>query len=1042
MTITELAIKRPTLIIVIFGVLILAGTFAYFQLNYELMPDFSQPVLTIKTMYPGASPEEVETAVTKKIENAMSNLDKLDFVVSKSMNNASVVIVNFKYGVDINFAMQDAQRFIDNIKKDLPDNILPPTISKLSVNDLPIIQLSASSNLTEAQFYINFRDKILPEIQQLKGVADITILGAVEREIQIKIDRNKLQTYNLSLLQVSEVINRSSLEIPAGTIRSNDEQLTIKLDGKYNSIEDIKNQIIAMPLPGQFVYIKDIADIKDGFKEISSVSRFNSKNGLGLLIKKQPDANAVEVSKLVDNKLKELEARYSDIGLKFVIADNSTDITIEAVKAVVGDLGLAVILVSLVMLLFLHSLRNSLIILIAIPSSLVSAFVAMWLLDYTLNLMTLLAMSLIIGILVDDSIVVLENIQRYLDKGYNKREAALVGRAEIGFSALSITSVDVVVFLPIIFVQVFVADLLKQFSIVVVVSTLMSLFVSFTLTPWLASRIGKKEELLPTNVFNRFLIKFERYLDELTEWYSAAIAWVLNHKLIFSGIIILLFLLTALIMKMNIMSTELIATGDQGKFSIKMEYDKKTTLYKNNLTSYQVEKYILSKNEVKSVFSNIGGPTTGMGSLGIGEENKSELTVNLVSKQERNNEPTDKFMVRLKYELQSKFPGIDFKMSAIGLVARQSPIELTLSGNNIETIRSEANRVKNILQKIPGADNVSISSQEGNPEIQIKLDRDKMAKLGLNTAIVGATLRNSFYGNDKTILTENGVEYPIRILLDNYDRKSIDDVKNLKIANMMGKLIQLDQFANVYENSAPTLLERKDRISAITITADALGIGSGTVANSLISYLEREPIEDGINLSWGGDIKRQNDSFSALSLALIASLILVYLIMVALYNSFLYPFVVLFSIPVAIIGAFLALNLSMSNMSLFTILGLIMLLGLVAKNAILIVDFTNQLKQQGVHYSEALIIAGKTRLRPIMMTTISMIIGMLPIALATGTASEWKNGLAWAIIGGLTSSMLLTVFLVPVVYYFVDSIKDKIEIRKIGAANIIKSNNI
>ncbi len=338
MTITELSIKRPTLIIVIFGVMIIAGIFAYFQLSYELMPDFSQPVLTIKTMYPGASPEEVETAVTKKIENAMSNLDKVDFIVSKSMNNASVVIVNFRYGVDINFAIQDAQRFIENIKKDLPDDILPPSMSKLSVNDLPIIQISATSNIDESEFYIKMRDNFLPEIQQIKGVAEISVLGAVEREIQVKIDKDKLKLYNLSILQVSEAINRSSMEIPAGKIKSTNGQMTVKLNGKFSTIYDLKNQIIAMPAPGQYVYLKDIADVKDGFKEIASVSRFNGKNGLGLLLKKQPDANAVDVSESVEAKLIELEKRNSEIGLQFIIADNSTDITIEAVEAVVTDL--------------------------------------------------------------------------------------------------------------------------------------------------------------------------------------------------------------------------------------------------------------------------------------------------------------------------------------------------------------------------------------------------------------------------------------------------------------------------------------------------------------------------------------------------------------------------------------------------------------------------------------------------------------------------------------------------------------------------------
>jgi len=1025
MTITELSIKRPSLLFVIFGVLILAGVLAFTQLSYELMPDFSQPVITIRTMYPGASPEEVETSVTKQIEDAVSNLEDIDYISSKSLSNASIVIVNFKYGADLDLAMQDAQRQIDNIKKELPEDIQSPVMSKLSVSDLPIMQISATSDLTGPEFYQKMVDEILPQLQQLKGVAEITLLGGEEREIQVKVDKEKLQHYNLSLLQVSESINRASMEIPAGQVKTTEEQIAVKLSGKFKSIEDIENLIVAIPAAGSPVYLNNVATIIDGQRDMASVSRYNGQNGIGLLIKKQGDANAVDMSRLVKKQLKSIEESNLSSNVRFIIADDSTDITIAAVTSVVEDLGLAVLLVSLMMLLFLHSFRNSLIILVAIPASLISAFAAMWLFGYTLNLMTLLAMSLIIGILVDDSIVILENIQRYLDKGVDKRTAALEGRAEIGFSAISITLVDVVVFLPIIFVQVFVADLLKQFSVVVVVSTLMSLFVSFTLTPWLASKIGKREELKPTNFFNRFLLGFEKQISNLTNWYGEKLAWVLNHKLIFAGIVLLLFMGTAGMMKMGIMGSELIATGDQGKFRFNLEFDKKTSITENNITSLAVENYLLSQPEVQSVFSNVGGPTTGMMSLGVGEENKTELTINLKSPKERGGISTDQFMIEIRQQLQERFRGIDFTMSSLGLVAKAAPIELTLSGVDFSSVMKEAKRLQDTLSAIPGANNVQLSIETGNPELQIDLDRDKMARYGLNTSLVGATLRTAFSGNDDATLSENGTEYTVRVRLDDFDRKNITDVNGLLIVNPMGQPIRLDQFGMVGQTNAPSLLERKDRLPAVTMTADALGTGSGRVAAKMVSYIANNPLPEGVIMSWGSDIKRQNESFGALGMALIVSFILVYLIMVALYDNYIYPFVVLFSIPVATIGAFLALNLTMANLSLFTILGMIMLLGLVAKNAILIVDFTNQLKQKGIHYSEALIIAGKTRLRPILMTTTAMVIGMLPIALATGTASEWKNGLAWAIIGGLTSSMLLTVFLVPVVYYFVDKMKEK-----------------
>ena len=476
----------------------------------------------------------------------------------------------------------------------------------------------------------------------------------------------------------------------------------------------------------------------------------------------------------------------------------------------------------------------------------------------------------------------------------------------------------------------------------------------------------------------------------------------------------------------GIMGKELIATGDQGKLRLALEFDNSTALKENNLRSLQVERYLLAQPDIASVFSNVGGPSTGIGSMGVGAENKTELTIALLPKDQRNGISTDAFMKNVRQALQDSFPGIDFTMAAIGLIPRTAPVEITLSGADRALVMQTAQALKDTLIGVPGANNVRLSIETGSPELRVILDRDRMATYGLNTASVGATLRNALAGNDDAILYDQGIEYPIRIRLDDIDRRNEQDVSRIRFVTPTGLSVQLDQFASVERSAPPTMVERMDRLNAVTLTADALGRGSGTVADDMVAYVKSNPLPRGVHMAWGSDIKRQNDSFGALGSALLISFILVYLIMVALYDSFVYPFVVLFSIPVAIIGAFLALNLTMSTLSLFTLLGMIMLLGLVSKNAILIVDRTNQLKEHGMHYRDALIEAGRTRLRPIMMTTIAMVFGMLPIALASGTASEWKNGLAWVIIGGLTSSMFLTVFLVPVVYYAVDAVKARI----------------
>jgi len=1027
MNITEISIKRPSLIIVLFSVLILLGYIGFSNLSYELMPDFNQPVVVIKTVYPGAEPQEVETSVSRKIEDALSNLEGVDYLVTKSLPNASVIIANLRYGTDLDKAMQDAQRYIDNIRKDLPEAILSPVMSKVSPNDLPIMSISATSNLPETEFYQLMIDDYLPQIQQIKGVAEITVLGGEEREIQVKIDQDKLSLYKLSLLQVVEMINRSGLDLPAGTIQTETESNSVRLTGKFTKLTDIENVQVAMPQPGSPVYVKDIAVVTDGIKEITSVSRYNGKKGIGILLKKQGDANAVDVSEAVKGKFDLIESQNAEKEIEFIIADDSTDNTIAAVESVVMDLIMAVVLVSIIMLLFLRSFRNSLIVLVAIPTSLVTAFAVMWLLGYTLNLMTLLAMSLIVGILVDDATVVLENIQRHLDMGKPKRQAAMEGRMEIGFSAISITLVDIVVFLPILFLQVFVADMLQQFSVVVITSTLTSLLVGFTLTPWMASRMGKSEDLQPTNFFNKFLLWFERQLDRFTDWYGGQLKWVLNHKIVFGLGIVFLFMMTGLMFKQEIIGKELISTGDQGKFKLSLEYDKSTSIQKNNIISQQVEDYLIHQPDVSTVFSNIGGPSTGLGSLGLGSPNKTEFTIQLKSKEERNNQPTETFMKDLRDALKVSYPSANYSMAALGLIPRSAPIEITLSGADVNIVMESANVLKSVIEKIPGSDNVRLSVEEGSPEYKIVPNKDKMQRLGLTTAYVAMSLRTALAGNEDATITQNGTEYPIRVWLDNVDRENYQDIADMTIVNPKGMSIKISQFATVEQDNSPSLLERKDRQSAVTLTADALGRPSGSVADDVLAYVNDNPLPESVQMTWGSDIKRQTDSFGALGQVLLISFLLIYLIMVALYDSFVYPFVVLFSIPVAVIGALLALNLSMSNLSLFALLGMIMLMGLVVKNAILIVDFTNQLKAQGMYYKDALIEAGKGRMRPILMTSISMIVGMLPIALASGTASEWKNGLAWVIIGGVTSSLILTVYLVPVVYYVVDSIKEKFE---------------
>lgn len=1027
MSITEIAIKRPSLIIVIFSVLIGAGLFCYTKLNYELMPDMTQPTLIISTSYPGAAPSNVEQTVTKKIEDVLAGIDQLKSITSQSMEGNSVIQAEFLMETDIDDKQQEVQRKINNIMSDLPDDVETPSISKVTPSDQPIMQLTATSSLDNAKFYDIIKNEIKPQLQQINGVGSITLLGGQEREIQVNVNKDKLDYYGLSIMQVTDAVNKANAEFPTGKIKTREEQMTVRITGKFTSVAQLSDLTIAQPAGGSVIKLTDIAAVSDVVKEVSAINRYNGINGIGILIKKQSGANAVEISKQVKQRINYLQEKYSSQNVKIVIADDSADFTMESANAVTHDLEIAVVLVAVIMLIFLHSLRDSLIVLLAIPTSLISTFLVMYLLGYSLNLMTLLALSLVIGILVDDSIVVLENIHRHLHMGKPKRQAALDGRMEIGFSALAITMVDVVVFGPIALVNTTISSALRQYSLTIVTATLMSLFVCYTLTPWLASRFGKITVLNERNWLHKILILFESFLKWLTDWYSNALHWVLKHKLITTAIVLTLFAGTALMMQMGILGSELVATGDQGKIQLKLEYDKNTTTIQNNLRTKQIEDYLLSQPEVKVVFANVAGPsTTGLeSSTAVGSEYKSELTVKLVDRKERNLS-TEDFMIRKSRELEAKFPGVKIRSSVIGMVAFGEPIQIVLNAEDSKVLMDAANDLKRRIEVMPGSNDVSLSVEEGNPQAEVNIDREKMGQLGLDINTVGAALQNAYAGNTDAKYRVGTDEYDINVKLDDFDRENVTDVEELTFINSAGHLIKLSQFATVVQGSGPSILERKDRRTSVTVKSNVLGITSGILTESIQQSLEEHPLPKGVDIKWSGDAERQADSMGALGIAMMAALILMYLVMVALYDSFVYPFVVLFSIPVAFIGAFLALNLAKSSMSMFTMLGIIMLFGLVAKNAILIVDFANHRKEEGENTFDALIAAGKTRLRPILMTTLAMVAGMLPIALAKGAGSEWKNGLGWVLIGGLSSSLVLTVFVVPMVYYVTDLLKDRI----------------
>jgi HAE1 family hydrophobic/amphiphilic exporter-1 len=1022
MKIAEISIKRPTLVIVLFTVLILGGLLSYTSLNYELLPKFSSPVVSITTIYPGASPSEVENTVSKKIEDAVSSMENIKKLDTRSFESVSTVIITLKSGADVDYALNDAQRKVNAILKDLPEDVDPPSLNKFSLDDLPIMTLAGSGQLDEAAFYDLMDKRVAPTLSRVAGVATINLIGGQEREVQVSVDANRLEANGLSLLQVQNAVLQSNLDFPTGSVQTRERDILIRLSGKYKNVEELRNLVVATTSTGAQVRLMDVADVQDTQKDVEKMARVNQRSAIAVQVIKQSDANAVAVSEEIRASIDKLQKDYSTSGLQLDVVNDSSVYTLQSADAVIHDLFLAIILVAFVMLFFLHSGRNAAIVMVAIPASLIATFIFMKLLGYSLNLMSLLGLSLVVGILVDDAIVVLENIYRHMEMGKNRVRAAYDATKEIGFTVTSITLVIVVVFVPIAMSTGLAADILKQFCVTVSIATLFSLLSSFTIVPWLSSRFGKVERITGKSLFGKVILRFEKGLHKFTDWVTSILKWSLAHKKTTLAVVFGLLIGSFALVGAGFIGGEFFAKSDRGEFLVQIELPKDASIEQTNAITQKAENYLKTKTEVTKLISTVGQSSDGMGAT-QSTAYKSEIDVQLVPKTERADD-ANIYAAKIKRELEPLLVGAKVKTVPVSILgsAEQAPLALVVTAPTLDSAMTFANAAMGELRKIKGATEMRLSVEAGNPEINVQVDRDKMAALGLDLATVGGTMRTAFSGNTNGKFRQGEYEYDINIRYGSFNRQSIQDVSNLLFTNNAGQQIRLSQFATVSEASGPSMLERRDKSTSVTVQAQTVGRPTGSVAQEWEVAISKLHKPTGVTTIWSGDMENQSEGFGSLGIALLIAIVLVYLIMVSLYNSFIYPLVVLFSIPLSIVGALLALALSNNSLNLFTILGLIMLIGLVAKNAIILVDFTNQRKAEGASTYQALIDANHARLRPILMTTIAMVIGMLPIALAKGAGAEWKNGLAWVIIGGLISSLFLTLVVVPVMYAIFDKL--------------------
>ncbi|HSQ41635.1 MAG TPA: efflux RND transporter permease subunit [Fibrobacteraceae bacterium] len=1037
MNLSEISIKRPTLVVVIFTILVFLGAISYKSLSYELLPEFNLPYFVAVVTYPGASPTEVENSVTKKLEETLSSVPGTVKLRSYSMENQSVVLVELEQGTNVDASVNEGYRLVKSVQAQLPDDVLEPSVMKINMNSMPIMVLGVNADLPSTELYDLLHYRIIPDFSSISGVGSVTMTGAEEREIQVNVDPAKLAAHNISLLQVVSTIQNNNLNFPAGKVKADSTQSTIRLSAKYGSIEEIAGTVIQRYADGSLLKVGDVAEVVDAVKDPSGYYRVNGQPAVGIYITKQDGANTVAISDQAYAKIAKLEKQYSNVHLKFQVPGDGSVFIREAAHSVTFDLLAAIIFVTILMVFFLHSARNGLIVMISVPLSVITAFIGMYVMGFSLNIITLLALSLMIGTLVDDAIVVLENIYRHMEMGKSAWQASIDGIKEIGLSVTSITLVLLVVFLPVALTNTMVSPIFRAFSLTIVVSVIISLLVAFTAVPLLTSRIGKLEHIEKRGLWGTILYGFEVAVTWTRTHMLALLRLALRHRKTTLLLALVALVSSVALFPLGFIGSEMAATGDQGEIQIDLEYPKDISLEQNNAQTRRIEADILQMPEIVNAYTGVAQSSTMLS--GTGSNFKAQIKMKLVPKEKRHL-GTDAIATQLERKINSTYPGVKAIAHSIGMISSEGtePLQVVIQGTNRDSVLAFANRMRDSLALIPGTKNLKLSTDLGSPEVVVHVDREKMARLGLDLGSVGGALQYAFSGNQDAQLLVGDYEYDINVRMDGFNRKSAEDVANLVLQNHSGATVKLKQFAEVSEGLGPNQLERYARMPSIIIKGYTEGRSLGDIGKEVTALLDRNVTQD-ISYATEGNLKSQGEAFSSLFLALIVSIFLVYLIMVALYESYLYPFVVLFSIPLAVIGAIWALALAGENLSMFSLLGMIMLVGLVAKNAILVVDFTNQIKKETGDTHKALLQAVEVRFRPILMTAMATIVGMLPIALSSGAGSEWKSGIGWVLIGGMASSMFLSLIVVPVVYSVLENFKQKIWALKQRQFLIFKS---
>ncbi|MCX8093073.1 MAG: efflux RND transporter permease subunit [Candidatus Goldbacteria bacterium] len=1023
MNLPKLSITRPVFIVMIFSAIITLGLVGYFRLPVDLMPKVDFPTVMVNIVYPGASAEEIETLITKPLEDTFSTLEGIDKVISSSREGVAMITVQFGLGVDINFAELKLRDKLSAIKPYLPDGIKEPIISRFSFEDIPILFCSINGKRDITYLKELLEDDIKPKIEQIPGVAGLTVFGGKEKQIRITLDKSLLLAKGISLNQITGAIAARNLNYPVGEIKGDEKITTVRIVGEFETVDDIKNMPITT-LTGKIVSLKDIAKVEMLPEETDVKVKIKGNPGVMFAVYKQSGENSVKIAKKVMKKIKEINKELpKDISL--TVSGDTTVNIIRNKEGVQENIIIGAILAVLVVFIFLGSFRSAIITAIALPDSIIGTFFLIWLAGFSINSITLLSLALAVGLLIDDSIVVRENIFRHLEEGKEKdpKIAAEKGTNEVALAVLATTLSVMSVFLPISFLTGVVGQFFKEFGLTVAFALAVSLFDAFTIAPMLSAYWYKRKDdkISKTKILNFFYNlcdKWNAFYKDLLQIYEIVLKWALNNKKKIISLALLLFIGSFFLLPfigkgfMNQNSNFLIINVETypGAPANKVEY-----------VINRIEEFIKKEKDVESYFTITGGSMQ-MGS----KSNEGMLFLSLKPIIKRKLKP-EQITQKIKDYLVSEKLDSFAKITSSGMMGGSSdmntPVLITVAGDDLKELQKIGLKIRDIIMETPGAIDVDTSLKPGVPELVLKIDPIKAEKLGFTTYEVGEFLRALLQGKTVSKFKKGEKEYDIVVRLDEKNRRTKDDVKNIIITNRFGKKVPLSSIVNINEASGPTEIRRENKSRVVKISARlAPGYSMSEVNNKIFSRLKKDIVlPPGFRYITGGQVEMFADLMQQMLFAILLAVIFMYMILASLYNSFIQPLYLMLALPLAVIGAFWALLVTRVTLDLYAFIGIMMVLGLVAKNGIILLDFINKKREEGMSIREAILHAAPIRLRPILMTSFAMIFGMLPIALSIGEGAKGKESMAIVVIGGLLTSTFLTLVVVPAVYEWVEN---------------------